>query len=111
MLEAQDRVLARVAGVALSRFFEAEHRSHSSAPLAEPEKTSAICGHYAFLSNRSRIATHDTPNRMPSRTAPHSRVAVWGTTMTNRNPVGTPPNIIADRSAYARRSLMPNTRV
>ena len=28
VLEAQDRVLARVAGVALSRFFEAEHRAH-----------------------------------------------------------------------------------
>jgi 3-phenylpropionate/trans-cinnamate dioxygenase ferredoxin reductase subunit len=28
VLEAQDRVLARVAGVALSRFFEAEHRDH-----------------------------------------------------------------------------------
>ena len=28
VLEAQDRVLARVAGVALSRFYEAEHRAH-----------------------------------------------------------------------------------
>jgi 3-phenylpropionate/trans-cinnamate dioxygenase ferredoxin reductase subunit len=28
VLEAQDRVLARVAGVPLSRFFEAEHRAH-----------------------------------------------------------------------------------
>lgn len=28
VLEAQDRVLARVAGVALSRFYEREHRSH-----------------------------------------------------------------------------------
>jgi 3-phenylpropionate/trans-cinnamate dioxygenase ferredoxin reductase subunit len=28
ILEAQDRVLARVAGVALSRFYEAEHRAH-----------------------------------------------------------------------------------
>lgn len=28
VLEAQDRVLSRVAGVALSRFFEAEHRKH-----------------------------------------------------------------------------------
>lgn len=28
ILEAQDRVLARVAGVVLSRFYEAEHRSH-----------------------------------------------------------------------------------
>lgn len=28
VLEAQDRVLARVAGVTLSRFFEAEHRAH-----------------------------------------------------------------------------------
>lgn len=28
LLEAQDRVLARVAGVALSRFFEDEHRAH-----------------------------------------------------------------------------------
>lgn len=28
VVEAQDRVLARVAGVALSRFFEAEHRAH-----------------------------------------------------------------------------------
>jgi 3-phenylpropionate/trans-cinnamate dioxygenase ferredoxin reductase subunit len=28
VFEAQDRVLARVAGVALSRFFEAEHRAH-----------------------------------------------------------------------------------
>ncbi|EQB08592.1 MULTISPECIES: NAD(P)/FAD-dependent oxidoreductase [Sphingomonadales] len=29
VLEAQERVLARVAGVALSRFYEAEHRAHS----------------------------------------------------------------------------------
>jgi 3-phenylpropionate/trans-cinnamate dioxygenase ferredoxin reductase subunit len=28
VLEAQDRILARVAGAALSRFFEAEHRAH-----------------------------------------------------------------------------------
>ena len=33
MLEAMDRVLARVAGEALSRFYEDEHRAHGGQDL------------------------------------------------------------------------------
>ena len=50
VLEAESRVLARVAGVALSRFFEAEHRAHGvdlrldARVMALDEKDGRVCG-------------------------------------------------------------------
>ena len=50
VLEAESRVLARVAGVALSRFFEVEHRAHGvdlhlgAKVVALDEKDGRVCG-------------------------------------------------------------------